>query len=121
MHRFGRGNHQLVGVLTEHIRHGGAFGLVVGRCSGAVGVDVAHFACVQPGIGQRTRHGPRRPVLGWHDDVAGVRGHGKACHLAQDVGAAFARVFQFFEHEHPCALALHHAVAVGRKRAARIA
>ena len=70
---------------------------------------------------QRATDCPRGPLLGRHHDIGRVRGHGKAHHLGQDLGAACPGVLIFLEDKDRRSLALHHAVAVGTEGAAGIA
>src|SRR6056297_136273 len=105
---------------AKDIRHSGAFGLVVGRSAGAVGVDVAHPRMGHARVLQRAGYGPRSALFRRHHDIRRIRGHGKAQNLAKDCRATRPRVFIILEHEHASALALYHAVPGGRKRAARI-
>ena len=120
VHGFGGRDHQPVGMGAEHIGHSGAFGFVIGRSTGAMGVDIAHFFPRNPCIRQSPRNRPRRPLFGGHDNIGGVRGHAKPGDFAQNIRPARPGVFIFLEHEHPRPLALHHAVAGGAERAAGV-
>ena len=94
-----------------------AFGFVIRRRAGAVGVDIAHLGRVDPPIAQRTGNRAGRALFAGHHDVGGIRGHGEPDHLGQNIGPTGAGVLVFLEHKDRGALALNHAVAVGRERA----
>ena len=59
VHRFGRADHQLVGMRAKYVRNGGAFGFVIGCSPGTVCIYITHVFGIDFGILQRTRDGAR--------------------------------------------------------------
>ncbi len=90
------------------------FGPVAHFGGSAVGVDVIDLLRLDAGVAQRVAHHAKGAVavVGRRGDVEGVGAHAVAHHFGQDVGAARAREFQFFQHQDAGAFAHHEAVAV---------
>ena len=97
--------------MAEHICDGGAFGLVIGRRSGAVGVDIANIFWLQLRIPHRARNRPCGALFRRHHDIGGVRGHCEADHLRQNLGTPRLGVLIFFKDEDSGAFALDHPIA----------
>ena len=83
-----------------------------------MGVDVVDGVDVQPGIGQRPAHGPRRSasLLVRLCDMTCVAAGAVAFEFTVDSGPAPPGMLQFLKHHHPGPLGEHKSVALGIKR-----
>jgi hypothetical protein len=81
-----------------------------------LGVDVVDLLGADAGVGQGGADRPGQARAG----AVGVEGGAEADHLGVDLRPALLGVFQFFQHQHPAALAEHGTVAAAVERPARL-
>src|SRR6185437_4351371 len=80
-------------------------GLVIGRCAGAVRVDVLNVGRDHARIRERTLHRPHHAALVGRSQVGGIGAHAEADNLTEDICAARLRALERLQHHHGGALA----------------
>ena len=111
-HRFGRAHRDFVGALAKGTFNRCGFVAVIGRCAGAVGIDVINLPRLETAVGQGQAHRFRtaHTAGGRRGDVVGVAGHAIADHFSQDPGPTARGVLQGFQHQNSGPFADHEAV-----------
>lgn len=120
MHRLGRRDRQLVGVLAEHLLDGVRFVLVVDGRRRAVGIEVVNVRRAKLCVLQRHPHGLARPFHVRVHHVLAVGGHAVPDQLGQNGRPALLCVLELLQDENARAFTQHGAIPLLGEREAAV-
>src|SRR6266545_5271114 len=109
-------------MLAEGLPDGDCFEFVVVGCRGSMGVDVAHFLRLNPGIADRLLHHSdcARACFVGHGQMKGVRCHTVPDQFRVDSRAAPFGQFELFQDQNARAFADNKSIPVAFKRTGRV-
>src|SRR5665213_1058194 len=98
-------------MLAEHLMQRFGLGFVISRSAGTVRIDVLDVLGLESGVDECALNGARHAANIGRREIAGIRAHSEADDLAEDLGAARLRPFEWLKHQNGRTFADHHAFA----------